>query len=296
MIRLILIIIIVLIMACLLISVIDMNRFVVRRYDVSPRNCKKDLRIVHISDLHNRSYGDHNEKLKNRIEELNPDMIVMSGDMMTAGHHRHTEDNADDLVLSLSAKYPVYFSLGNHEDKIKNRTDTFGSAYADSVKRYEDAGVHVLDNMSTDDAEKGLHITGLNISRKYYRRNNRSDIKKDDIISIVGENDKKLMNLMIAHNPIYFPSYKQWGADLVLSGHIHGGIIRIPGIGGLLSPDCTFFPKYDGGMFSEDGATMIVSRGLGTHTIPIRIFNPGELVCVDIHAKSATTKADNQDR
>ena len=121
-------------------------------------------------------------------------------------------------------------------------------------------------------------------------------IKKDDIISIVGENDKKLMNLMIAHNPIYFPSYKQWGADLVLSGHIHGGIIRIPGIGGLLSPDCTFFPKYDGGMFSEDGATMIVSRGLGTHTIPIRIFNPGELVCVDIHAKSATTKADNQDR
>ena len=110
-------------------------------------------------------------------------------------------------------------------------------------------------------------------------------VKKDDIISIVGENDKKLMNLMIAHNPIYFPSYKQWGADLVLSGHIHGGIIRIPGIGGLLSPDCTFFPKYDGGMFSEDGATMIVSRGLGTHTIPIRIFNPGELVCVDIHSE-----------
>lgn len=85
---------------------------------------------------------------------------------------------------------------------------------------------------------------------------------------------------MIAHNPEYFPAYAEWGADLVLSGHVHGGLMRLPFLGGVIAPSMKLFPKYDGGVFEEHGSTMILSRGLGTHTLPIRIFNPGELVVI----------------
>ena len=89
-------------------------------------------------------------------------------------------------------------------------------------------------------------------------------------------------NILIAHNPDYFPAYAEWGADLVLSGHVHGGIMRLPLLGGVLSPALRLFPKYDGGLFQEGGSTMILGRGLGSHTIPIRIFNPGELIVVTL--------------
>ena len=83
-------------------------------------------------------------------------------------------------------------------------------------------------------------------------------------------------NILLSHNPLYYPAYRDWGADLTLSGHIHGGIIRIPGLGGLLSPDLTLFPRYDGGHFTERGKHLIVSRGLGNHFL-VRVMNPPEI-------------------
>lgn len=281
--RIILMIIVVLIIVCLLISAFDMNRFVVRRYDVTEQRCSHDFRIVHISDLHDRSYGHLNSKLKKRIDMLHPDIIMMSGDIMTAGRHNGPQKNADDLVISLAREYPVYFSLGNHEDKMKNRSERFGTSYTDAVKLYRSAGVHILDNTSEFEEKSGTIITGLSISKRYYKRLDRKEPSAESVDKLIGRKDDGYMNILLAHNPLYFDSYSSWGADLVLSGHIHGGIVRIPGIGGLLSPDCTFFPKYDGGRFEENGSVMIVSRGLGTHTIPIRVFNPGELVCIDVH-------------
>lgn len=88
---------------------------------------------------------------------------------------------------------------------------------------------------------------------------------------------------MIAHNPEYFEAYAGWGADLTVSGHVHGGVMRLPFLGGVISPRLTLFPKYDGGMFERNGRFMVVSRGLGTHTLPIRIFNPGELIMIELN-------------
>ena len=89
-------------------------------------------------------------------------------------------------------------------------------------------------------------------------------------------------NILLMHNPDYFPNAAQWGTDLVLSGHVHGGIVRIPGWKGVASPNIRFFPKYDGGKFEEGESVMILSRGLGVHTIPFRLFNPGELIVLDL--------------
>jgi predicted MPP superfamily phosphohydrolase len=89
---------------------------------------------------------------------------------------------------------------------------------------------------------------------------------------------------LLAHNPKYFKSYAAWGADLTLSGHIHGGIVQIPFLGGAVSPQVEFFPKYDAGLFHENDKAMILSRGLGTHTINVRINNTAELVSIKLKA------------
>ena len=103
----------------------------------------------------------------------------------------------------------------------------------------------------------------------------------------LGSCEEQRFEILLAHNPIYFSEYVEWGADLILSGHVHGGVAKIPFLGGVIAPSFQLFPKYDGGKFQELGKdgrikTMILSRGLGAHTIPIRIFNPGELVVVKI--------------
>ncbi len=106
-------------------------------------------------------------------------------------------------------------------------------------------------------------------------------MKADYLPKILGEPRTDACQILIAHNPLYFEEYAAWGADVVVSGHVHGGIMRLPVLGGVLSPNLSLFPKYDGGRFELGRAVMILSRGIGTHTIPLRIFNPAELVVLD---------------
>ena len=86
----------------------------------------------------------------------------------------------------------------------------------------------------------------------------------------------------LAHNPEYFDAYAGWGADLTVSGHVHGGIMRFPFVGGIISPRLFTFPRSYGGEYDRDGHKLIVSCGLGTHTIHVRVFNPGELSVIDV--------------
>ena len=99
------------------------------------------------------------------------------------------------------------------------------------------------------------------------------------------EPDRSKCNILIAHNPDYFEEYAKWGADLVLSGHVHGGIMRLPFLGGVIAPSYKLFPKYDGGVFHIGKSTMLLGRGMGSHTIPFRFFNPGELYEVTLRPK-----------
>ena len=98
--------------------------------------------------------------------------------------------------------------------------------------------------------------------------------------------DPEAFHILLAHNPVYFDTYAAWGADLTLSGHLHGGIIRIPGIGGLITPQAQLFPKYDRGLISVNGKYMVVSAGLGEHTVPIRIFNPPQLILITVEGNA----------
>ena len=135
-----------------------------------------------------------------------------------------------------------------------------------------------------------MEICGAEIGREYYGKFKTKKMPVSYMEKLLGKVAENTFTLLIAHNPDYFETYASWGADLTVSGHVHGGLMVLPLLGGVISPSLKLFPKYDGGEFRDGKHTMILGRGLGTHTLPIRIFNPGELVV--IHLKPVPQKVD----
>lgn len=279
MVKILLLLIIVLALFFIVVMFIDCNRFVVREYHCRNGKIQKPLTIVQLSDLHNKTFGKNNDRLIRAIKEQNPDLIVVSGDMYTSLLGKETV-TAEKLMEQLVKHYPVYYANGNHEQKTKEQPEEFGSLYEDYVTKLTAQGVRFLSNEHEYLKEFNLSIYGLELHRHYYRKFRTQVLGVQKVQEYLGKPDPGSCHLMIAHNPDFFEDYAKWGADLVLSGHVHGGLMRLPFLGGVIAPSMKLFPKYDGGEFHEGGATMILSRGLGTHTLPIRIFNPGELVVV----------------
>ncbi len=237
-------------------------------------------RIVHLSDLHGTLYGRNHKVLIQKIREAAPNCIMMTGDM--ADQSQGAIPRLIDLCSRLCRHWPVYFIDGNHEQCLKEKEQ---ASLQRGLKR---AGVIQLKNSAQELVYKGasIQVYGLVMPMVYYKdwfREYRWGIKftVQDAERLLGMPRGDSFRILLAHNPLYFPAYRDWGADLTLSGHIHGGIICIPGLGGLLSPEVKFFPKYDGGYFWEEGKQMVVSRGLGNHFL-FRLWNPPELAVITL--------------
>ncbi|MBQ9140705.1 MAG: metallophosphoesterase [Lachnospiraceae bacterium] len=258
----------------------DSTRFVIVKYTIPQCKLKKGYRAVVLADLHNKQFGRNNELLLKAIEEQKPDGIWIAGDILTA-HPGKSMQIAIDLVSELAKKYPVYYGNGNHEHRLKLYPETYGDMAEEYAKALEQAGIRPLVNEHVLLEEYNLCIYGAEIDREYYKRFTVSKMEQEYLQRILGNPDEKRYNVLLAHHPDYFPNYAKWGADLVLAGHVHGGMVRIPGWKGVVSPSIRLFPHYDGGKFTEGKSTMLLSRGLGMHTIPVRLFNPGELVVVE---------------
>ena len=271
----------VIVLICLWIMIYDTHHFVVREYAVSDSRLKKKCRAVVLADLHNKKYGRDNELLLQAIREAKPDLILIAGDLLTA-RPREKLDVALQLLENLTAQYPVYYGNGNHEYRLKLYPKVYGEMARQYAEGIQKLGVHLLVNEHMALPEYGMVIYGSEIDRFYYKRFGIKPMAEDYLESLMGRVDKAAYSVLIAHNPDYFPQYAAWGADLVLSGHVHGGMVRVPFWGrGVVSPNVRLFPKYDGGRFEENGSTMLVSRGLGMHSIPIRLFNPAEVLVLD---------------
>ena len=259
----------------------DSNRFVTVEYRIRCRGLKRKYQFVMLSDLHNKCYGKHNERLFAAICAQKPESVLIAGDMLTS---RLPERFGPALELTerLAERFPVYYANGNHEYRMKTDEECYGTGYV----RYHDElvkkGVVFLENDSVCLSEAGIRLYGAEIGKEYYQKMKQGRMTVSYLESLIGRPEKGAYNILIAHNPDYFPVYAGWGADLVLSGHVHGGIMRLPVLGGVISPSLRLFPKYDGGCFREGESTMILGRGLGSHTVPIRIFNPGELIVVSL--------------
>ena len=262
-------------------AIIDTNRFVTVTYRFQSGTCKRPLRCVFLSDLHDKQYGKKNEKLFAAIHNAAPDLILIGGDMMQA---RPGVDVTRTLefVKNLRENYPVYYATGNHEHRLHLYPERYGDAGERLEAGLKEMGVVRMVNDTIHLEDYGVSLSAVQITRFYYRRGRLQHLDLEKMRSWLPSDETLDFKILLAHNPDYFETYAAWGADLTLAGHIHGGMVRLPFLGGVVSPRVAFFPKYDGGMFREYGKSMIVSRGLGAHTIPLRLFNPGELVVIEV--------------
>ncbi|MGN0432730.1 MAG: metallophosphoesterase [Lachnospiraceae bacterium] len=263
----------------------DTHHFVIRRYSFSSPKIKKAVKLVMLSDLHNYQYGRDNIQLLEAIEKEKPDAVVLTGDMITAVKKESFEKTLE-FLKKINDKYPLYYAYGNHEQKVKLYPEVYGDLGERYEKALKEAGIEPLCNAHISLPEWGVTIYGLEIGHEYFHRFTTKPFPEKYLSSLLGEKDKTSYGVLLAHNPEYFPEYAEWGADLVLSGHIHGGIVRLPFLGGVISPAIRFFPKYDGGLFREGESHMALSRGIGTHSPNVRVFNPGELLVIELRTET----------
>ncbi len=267
---------VILAVALLAVGIIDGNRFVTVREEFVLPGLSKECRFVLISDLHNKVYGNKNDKVIDAIQKINPDFIILAGDLVTS---QVSEDMTPgiELMNALSRRYRIYYGLGNHESKMQKDTGRFGDKFDRLMKAVSGKNMYVLQNASIDLPEYNIRVTGLDLDLDYFAHFKIRKIRDGYLQETLPGYDSRKCNILIAHNPDYFEDYARWGAQLVLSGHVHGGIMRLPFLGGVIAPSYKFFPKYDGGVFRSGASVMLLGRGLGSHTLPFRFFNPAEL-------------------
>ncbi len=244
------------------------------------------FKIIQLTDLQGKQYGNGSRSLVKKIKDENPDIIVFTGDMLDS-----SSKNGDvivDLVESLINDYPIYYISGNHEQIIHlNENNKWIDLYESKLR---EIGVIFVDNDTTYIEKEGrkIKLSGVKLDLLYYSSDtvleeHDYDFTAEMIDEKIGQSEYEYFNIMLAHTPRYFSSYSMWGADLILAGHMHGGMIRIPGVGGVFSPSNEYFPEFDYGVYQDDsGSTMIVSGGLGNSPKGFRLLNRPEIVSISL--------------
>lgn len=245
-------------------------------------NCR-NFKIAMISDYHNSKFPNNNELIFDLIKNTKADIIIIAGDMITCKKNKY-DKNTESLriVNDLSKIAPVYYAFGNHELGATGVNKSVGNIWKD-LKSELNEDINVLVNKKRDLDDFNISIYGLSIDPIFYKRYTKNELQINEINEKLGQLEADKFNILIAHSPEYFNTYSEWGADLILSGHNHGGLVRLPVFGGVISPKLKIFPKYDYGRFTKDKSVMILSNGLGSHTLKIRINNKPEIVLININ-------------
>lgn len=241
-----------------------------------------DIKTVFVSDLHARTYGMDNEKLIALIRSEQPDVILVGGDL-NISKKVSSDVNALAFLRQVSAIAPVYYAPGNHE-KAMTDLKMFRARYHSYMDELKQMDVVYLSNEEAH-LNENITLTGLDASYSYFRKPNPKKMTTEGIKRYVGMADETRYNIILAHCPDFFHSCADAGYDLILSGHYHGGAVRLPRVGGLISPQFRLFPEYSRGRFERNGRTLIVSAGCGSHTVNLRLFNKPEIVVIQIRSK-----------
>ena len=232
------------------------------------------FRIAQVSDLHNKDFGEGYGQLLTLLSEINPDIIVVTGDLIDS---RQTDlDVALEFAWQAGKIARVYYVSGNHEARVPE--------YEDLKTGLVKAGVVILENQKVQITREGESITLMGIDdpsfQEDYLFGDSESVARQAIENLKNESDG--YTILLSHRPELFDLYVDTEMDLVFSGHTHGGQFRLPFIGGLVAPNQGFFPEYDAGQFTEEYTTMIISRGVGNSIIPIRFNNRPEIVLVTL--------------
>ena len=246
----------------------------ISRYEVASSKLSESFdgfTIVQLSDLHGAQFGEDGTELVDKVRELAPDIIALTGDFVT---EEGDLEAVEKLAPRLTEICPVYFVSGNHE---------FGSGLAAEVRNImESAGVKYLSNeyLTICRGEDHILLGGVEDPNAY-----ADMLTPEELAQKMNEASPSAFKILLGHRNYWMEKYPELPVDLVLCGHAHGGLVRIPGVGGLIGTDRHLFPDFVDGEFNNGNYTMIVSRGLG-NSVPIpRIFNRPEIVCVTLRAE-----------
>lgn len=273
------IILFILILACLASIWVSYNWLTVTHFTVRSSKISEPFRIVLVSDLHEHQFGRDNEKLAVKIREQSPDLIVIDGDMINGDSEN--ADTAVELVRALKEAAPVYYSFGNHEYSYME------AGHEDLTEELEAAGAVVLNYQSIDIDVKGNPVRLGGLYEYGFETGMQSEEENERAVPYLEEYaDTDRYLIMCAHRPESFYPWDmadQWGIDLVLSGHLHGGQVIIPGVGGLYNSLDGFFPKFDYGQYKLGDSDMVITRGLGSNPKMLpRFNNPPEIAVVEV--------------
>lgn len=231
-------------------------------------------KIVQISDLHDAQIGENNETLIAMTAETEPDCIVLTGDFVDSS--RFHPERSLSVAESLVKIAPVYYVSGNHEAILP---DEDYQALTDGLRGL---GVCVLEDESAELTRDGQSIRLIGLTDIGFHPGTleeKKDALRTALSALLPEDE---FSVTLAHRPELMDVYTECGAPLVLSGHAHGGQIRLPGIGGLIAPGQGLFPKYTEGKYEENGTTLVVSRGIGNSVLPLRVNDRPQIVVVQL--------------
>ena len=254
--------------------------FVTKSYTVRSGKLGGRLRVIFLADLHGKEHGEGNRHLIAEITRLHPDLILSGGDLVT-GREDFPVEPVLDTIGRVREIAPVYAVNGNHETKLRH----FKDVYRHYVRELKKRGIILVNNHSEmfRRGDDSLLITGCELPLRKYRKLRKQYLSDGEMNRAVGEpRGTDAFHILLAHNPEFGDAYFRWGADLTLSGHFHGGVMRLSENKVAVSPYGIPLPKYGYGRYDQDEKCMIVAGGLGDHTRLVRIHNPMELVCIDL--------------
>lgn len=261
---------------------ISYNWLMVSNFTLENKQIVNAFRIILISDLHDHQFGNNNQRLVEKIEKQSPGMIVLDGDII----NNNSKDIgvAINLIEQLKEIAPVYYSLGNHEYEYME-LETL-----DLINELEEAGAIVLDHKIYDIEVNGNEIRLGGLYEYGFETSMQTEEENEKAVAYLEEfTDTDRYQIICPHRPesLYCWDFvDQWGIDLQLSGHLHGGQVIVPLKGGLYSPLEQWFPKYDYGQYELGNSTMIITRGLGSNLKALpRFNNPPEIAVIDVLPK-----------
>ena len=277
--------IIILLIGCIVLwQHLELKKFQITSYEYRTKKITQSVKFAVVADLHAHVYGRDNDILIQKIKEQKPDIILVPGDMIVS-RYPETYETAYQTFEKLTEIAPVYFSNGNHESRVSKVPVMQTEAFLEYENRVRKLGVHILNNASEEVTLHGgkFCISGLEIPLECYGKGSYEPLPEHFIRDVLGDAKQDSVQILMAHTPMFAKAYAEWGADVSVCGHTHGGLVRIPGIGSVISPQFELFPKYDAGEFNFGDRKVYVSKGLGTHTFHIRVFDRAEVLMIRIN-------------
>jgi len=264
--------------------------FKITRYDFESEKVENSIKIVQLSDLHGKQFGKDNKRLIEAVSGEEPNLIFLTGDMHTNDDKQY--ERTLNLISELSRIAPVYLCLGNHEELhlwehgngVKTELENAGSTLCEKRSVDIDVNGNRVRIGGTIGYALSVDFWEASTEKKAYKYYFEEEFDQQRYMLQFEKTDAlKLLLLHRPEGPTLWAKDGWYDVDFVFSGHTHGGIVRIPGIGGLISPEEGFWPEYDYGLFTMNGVNTIISSGLGNSAIVPRINNVPEIVSVTIN-------------